>query len=93
VAETNGHNLNKSEVSKIKEIVDTVANNSKHSENLNPLHMFRGKLLGKTLIMFTCWITVSFGFYALTINTTEVKIALGRIVWCLVSSLHLWLIS
>jgi hypothetical protein len=80
VSETNGHNLNEIEVSKIEEIVDTVANNSKHSENLNPLHMFRGKFLGKTLIMVTCWITVSFGYYALTIHTTEVNIACGSMV-------------
>jgi hypothetical protein len=81
VAKKNGRELNDTEISKIKEIIDAMANDSKHSESLNPLHMFRGNLLGKTLIMLTCWITVSFGYYALTINTTEVEIAWDSILF------------
>jgi hypothetical protein len=72
VAKINGRHLDESDVDKIKEIIANVASNSKHDEHLNPLHMYKGKLLCKTLIIGICWITVCFGYYALTLNATEV---------------------
>ena len=72
MAQTNNRPLSSEDISKIEEIVDTVADDCKHDDNLNPLHMFKGKLLPKTLIVVSCWITVCFGYYALTINATQV---------------------
>ena len=73
IAKTNGRHLSESDIEKIHEIVLSVETDSKSDKNLNPLHMFRGKLLYKTLIMAVCWITVCFGYYALTLNATKVK--------------------
>jgi hypothetical protein len=73
VARINGRNLSKEDIEKIKEIIANIASDSKHDEHLNPLHMYRGKFLNKSLIMGFCWITVCFGYYALTLNATEVN--------------------
>jgi hypothetical protein len=72
MAKTNGRKLSNIEITKIKEILLNVATNSKCDSNLNPLHMFRGELLPKTLIMVVCWIMLNFGFYALALNATMV---------------------
>jgi hypothetical protein len=72
MAKTNGRHLSESDIEKIHSIVLSVETDSKSDKNLNPLHMFRGKLLNKTLIMAVCWITVCFGYYALTLNATKV---------------------
>ena len=74
MAKSNGRDLSEADVEKIKSIVDNVASNSKKDQDLNPLHMFRGKFLTKTLILAVCWITVCIGFYALTLNATEVPL-------------------
>jgi len=73
VAKINGRNLSKEDIEKITDIIDNVASDSAHDEHLNPIDMYRGKCLGKTLIMGICWITVCFGFYALALNATEVN--------------------
>ncbi len=39
--------------------------------NLNYLAMFRKDTVGKTLVMFSAWITVCVGYYALTLNATK----------------------
>jgi hypothetical protein len=72
MAKRNGRDLSDTDIFKIKEIVSNVETDSKQDSNLNPLHMFQGDLLCKTLIMVVCWITVCFGFYALTLNATQV---------------------
>ena len=82
MAKANGRQLSDDDVEKIKSIVDDVAKGSKKDKNLNPLHMFRGQLLTKTLILAFCWITVCIGFYALTLNATEVIFTIkGMRLW------------
>ena len=39
--------------------------------NLNFSAMFRKNTVGKTLVMFSAWITVCVGYYALTLNATK----------------------
>ena len=73
IAKTNGRHLSESDIEKIRDIVLRVETDSKSDKDLNPIHMFRGKLLYKTLIMAMGWITVCLGFYALTLNATKVR--------------------
>jgi len=73
MAKTNGRHLSESDIAKIRQIILSVETNSKNDKDLNPIHMFRGKLLYKTLIMAMGWITVCIGFYALTLNATKVR--------------------
>ena len=72
MAKLNRRQLDDDDLAKIRDIVTNVEIDSKKDEDLNPLHMFRGGLLSKTLTMLVCWITVCFGFYALTLNATKV---------------------
>ncbi len=72
MAKTNGRQLSDTQIKEIREITSNIATSSKEDSNLNPLDMFRGKLLYKTLIMVVCWTTVCLGFYALTLNATKV---------------------
>ena len=81
MAKTNGQHLSDADIEKMKLIIEDVAKESKKDKNLNPLHMFRGKFLTKTLILAFCWITVCFGFYALTLNATEVILPVHGMWW------------
>ena len=60
---TNGRELSDDDKSKMREIVANVEIDSKKDEDLNPLHMFRGELLYKTIIIAICWITVCVNYY------------------------------
>ena len=75
MAKTNGRKLSEQDIKEIEEITLNVDFDSKSDTNLTPLDMFRGKLLHKTLIMIVAWVTVCFGYYALTLNATKVCIS------------------
>ena len=74
MAKLNRRQLDDDDMAKIRDIVTNVEIDSKKDEDLNPLHMFKGGLLSKTLTMLVCWITVCLGFYALTLNATKVSL-------------------
>jgi OCT family organic cation transporter-like MFS transporter 4/5 len=71
IARVNKRELTADQLKQMRAILDNVEGDSKMDSNLNYLDMFRKDVWAKTLIMFSAWIMVCLGYYALTFNSTS----------------------